>query len=761
MVDNVIEATCMTVFNSVRQVVQPFIPVCFLMRVLVGQMTGNPDEIKQAFKGVILAAILFLSYGQILSFVFEIRHITAFVPLKADYSEADSGFHFPWEDKKIPSETKEQLQKNGVNKEGTDDLEKKSSVPRLLRLILESIISLFFWGILFFHTVVLFFMSAFAPVIFVLGCVLGIGILPKIFFASFAILSIWPVIFIGIHDAGEVISKAFNLSEYLMIIVEFLLYSIKMIILKVTTASALSSNGLISNVAGSISDFMTKKNSGGKSLSSFFKNYDGLSGVGKHLKSGFGQTSSSFKNDTYDGKPVSHKKQVREAIDRSIENEERRDQKLFKNKDAFSDQELSDLKHFKNKGRIQDAPIDIRKNKEFGKFLANHYPEHLKNINSEYGHFYDSYLQSKKMEMLSDKNKDVYDHIVDKKTKEGDRSKHQSPAFNLYKDSLRLKEDIRDPNSTYSQLLSYHDPEYYSYANRLSKESPMDYQNILDVKKSASHPNNLEKTNPVLFRHLNQYQDVPFKDFEIDNSDIHNANRYNFESRLYSDIRTDSQYSEALKLVDPSFHSFVSRTIENHPDYYQKVIDNKLSSSSLDGLSYYHPDLYKHFSSYCRNPEEELNPYSPEFERDSRLLLKDIGTDQLHDQVLFNKDPSFFSYLLDLKENYPSYYQSLLLERERLNDIESIKNSNPEMYDFILNKKSTEDETDEEFKNSIRDRLYDDLVENPEYRHALSVMDRGFFIKAQRFAILNKNEYKEVIQNLGTKSISQSDEVNL
>ncbi len=157
MIESAIQSACTSVFDSVRQAVQPFIPVCFLIRVIVGQLTGNPSEIKEAIKGVILAAVLFLSYSQIISFVFEIRHSSAFIPLLEEFRKSPS-----------PQEIVNEKQKLQDQKEKDED-EEKSVTPRYLRFLLESLISLIFWVLVFFHSIILFFMSAFAPVVFVCG----------------------------------------------------------------------------------------------------------------------------------------------------------------------------------------------------------------------------------------------------------------------------------------------------------------------------------------------------------------------------------------------------------------------------------------------------------------------------------------------------------------------------------------------------------------------------------------------------------------
>jgi hypothetical protein len=624
LVDKTIQETCITIFDGVRLAVQPFIPVCFLMRVLVGQMTGNPSEIKEAFKGVILAGVLFLSYSQILSFVFEIKNISELSGINEIIQKAESS---NTETKKVFFDKKDPI----LGKEKEEGLNNLFSFPRTLRFVLEVVTSVIFWFLTFSHTIILFFISAFAPIIFVLGCVLGLGILPKLFFSTFALISLWPIIFVGIHNTGDIISTSLNLNEYLTVIVDCLLSVVNFTVLGVISKSALTSNGLVSNIAGKLSDLVTQRGSGGKSFSNFLSNYKGLTSVGENTSSSLNTSpNSSFMNSGYTGKQMNFKSFHERA---QTSNEVKKDSKdsqiqgKIRNQNDYSKEDLKDIKGFKNNECAEKDSADISKNFEKNRRDNVHLKKEI----------IDGNLKTKEFEILENKSFD----------------KSQNDFANIdarhVEDSLHINSNLKDKKSIDSKIHKQHEYDYFSSGDLTLDEDITHDGKYLNLKDKPYVQENLKINTPEISTHMLKYKKLPFKEFDINDKDHYYSNIYSFQSRLYSDIRTDHQYSEALKLEDPKFHSFVEKIINNHPDYYKNVLDIK----------------YNSFDKSIENSNESDNKENQDFNEESKESTLDI--DELNEPI---DDKDFDSYpsLEDINEPITDEYIESYLSSKSINE---------------------------------------------------------------------------------------------
>ncbi|MGZ6470370.1 MAG: hypothetical protein ACXWRZ_04360 [Bdellovibrio sp.] len=170
----------MKIFEGVTIPVSWFVLPLFLVRVLNGQISGDSGEIRSAVKGLILYFVLIMSFGLILDLLLQIPQ--SFIP------EIST--------KEFVTKT-QALSKKEV---GNFELLLKTS-PEILTFILECILAFVYWAILILHILVMVLMTAMAPIIFLLSCILNVGIPVRIFFGIIIISSSWPVIWYGFDQA--------------------------------------------------------------------------------------------------------------------------------------------------------------------------------------------------------------------------------------------------------------------------------------------------------------------------------------------------------------------------------------------------------------------------------------------------------------------------------------------------------------------------------------------------------------------------------
>lgn len=184
---------CMKIFEGVSVPVSWFVLPLFLVRVFNGQISGDSAEIRSAIKGLILYFVLIMSFGLILDLLLQIPQ--SFIP------EIST--------KELLAKT-ETLSKKEV---GNFELLLKTA-PEILTFILECILAVIYWAILILHILVMVLMTAMAPIIFLLSCILNIGIPVRIFFGIIIISSSWPAIWYGFDQAlgfiEDIVPNAFG-----------------------------------------------------------------------------------------------------------------------------------------------------------------------------------------------------------------------------------------------------------------------------------------------------------------------------------------------------------------------------------------------------------------------------------------------------------------------------------------------------------------------------------------------------------------------
>lgn len=177
---------CMKIFEGVAVPTSWFVLPLFLVRVLNGQIAGDASEIRSAIKGLLLYFVLLVSFGFILDILLQIPQ--SFIP---EVSATD-----------IVNKTQ------ALYKSESGAIEFLSkSIPDIVLFIVEALLALLYWAVLILHILVTIFLSALAPIIFLLACVLNVGIPVRLFFGLLIMSSCWPAMWYGFDKALPFIDK--------------------------------------------------------------------------------------------------------------------------------------------------------------------------------------------------------------------------------------------------------------------------------------------------------------------------------------------------------------------------------------------------------------------------------------------------------------------------------------------------------------------------------------------------------------------------
>jgi hypothetical protein len=200
-----LHAVCMKIFEQVAIPVSWFVLPLFLIRVSYAQLSGDSSEIRSAIKGVILYFTLIASFGLVLELLLQIpRNFIPEVSAKDVAAKVDA----------LAKQEKSAL-----------DFYLKMG-PEVLTLILESILSIIYWSVLILHVLVMIIITAMAPIVFLLGCVLNVGVPLRLFFGLIITASCWPVIWYGFDQAIPFIEKVIP-DQFGRIILEVLMTAFK------------------------------------------------------------------------------------------------------------------------------------------------------------------------------------------------------------------------------------------------------------------------------------------------------------------------------------------------------------------------------------------------------------------------------------------------------------------------------------------------------------------------------------------------------
>lgn len=179
---------CVKIFNGVLVLCMYFLLPLFLIRVILASLSGNSNEILNTLKGVVFFFILVHSYEPILQVLFSFTTSVG--------SEVASS---------LVTKTKE-ISPLFSTASLSDKIANFTSPPWVLRVLLEGAMVIIYWIGVCVYFAFMAILSSLAPVLFLLSCVLGIGIGVRTFFAFLFLASSWPVIWLGL----DVFSKTFG-----------------------------------------------------------------------------------------------------------------------------------------------------------------------------------------------------------------------------------------------------------------------------------------------------------------------------------------------------------------------------------------------------------------------------------------------------------------------------------------------------------------------------------------------------------------------
>jgi hypothetical protein len=181
---------CLGIFNQSKDLSLLFAMPLFIARVAWMNVSGaGQQEYTQAIKGLLAFFVLTYSFEYVLEIILEIPK--ALEPGFSGIGDSTSGSDSSW-------------------------------VPDMLRWILESV------GLIFFHVahliqfVFLVLLCSLAPIIFLLGSILGIGLGVKIFYGLLLVTACWPIVWVSFDQVGSLIAEmdiswlGYTLSEILI-----------------------------------------------------------------------------------------------------------------------------------------------------------------------------------------------------------------------------------------------------------------------------------------------------------------------------------------------------------------------------------------------------------------------------------------------------------------------------------------------------------------------------------------------------------------
>jgi hypothetical protein len=181
---------CIGIFNQSKDLSLLFVLPLFIARVAWMNVSGAArQEYTGALKGLLAFFVLTYSFEYVLDVILQIPQ--ALNPGFRSIADRAKGSDSSW-------------------------------VPDLLRWMLESL------GLIFFHIahliqfVFLVLLCSLAPIVFLLGSVLGVGLGVKIFYGLLLVTACWPIVWVSFDQVGALIAKmdiswlGYTLSEILV-----------------------------------------------------------------------------------------------------------------------------------------------------------------------------------------------------------------------------------------------------------------------------------------------------------------------------------------------------------------------------------------------------------------------------------------------------------------------------------------------------------------------------------------------------------------
>lgn len=165
-----IQELCMMIFRESEKACTLFLVPLALSRIIYASVSGDDgDTIKETIKGVLVYLVLIYGFEYVLEVLLEIPQ--AF----------------------LPSFSYDALTTEKTSAAASEPVP-LGSLPTYLEYFINVVLSGLFWCAVFLHVLFMALMCGMAPIVFILGGVLGIGFGIKVFFGLLVVASSWPIL---------------------------------------------------------------------------------------------------------------------------------------------------------------------------------------------------------------------------------------------------------------------------------------------------------------------------------------------------------------------------------------------------------------------------------------------------------------------------------------------------------------------------------------------------------------------------------------
>lgn len=165
---NDVQKICIDVFQIVAKTTSIFVLPLFMGQIAFSNVSGSGDKVFSSLKGVLLYFTLVAGFPLILSILFAIPE--SFLPSFTTFNSMTSSM---------------------------SDSTWSGMLPLILSRAFEVILSVLYWIVYYLHIFFMLIMCSMAPIVFLGGTILGIGIGIEIFMGLLIIGSSWPIIWYG------------------------------------------------------------------------------------------------------------------------------------------------------------------------------------------------------------------------------------------------------------------------------------------------------------------------------------------------------------------------------------------------------------------------------------------------------------------------------------------------------------------------------------------------------------------------------------
>ncbi|MCB0349085.1 MAG: hypothetical protein KDD37_09620, partial [Bdellovibrionales bacterium] len=161
---------CLTLFSGVSTIATQFVLPLFMLRAAISNFYGaSPVDIGKLFKSVVVYFLLISSFSYLIDIVIS-----------------------------LPEYVNEMIQKDTYVFKSNNSSHFLNNTPFIFRQFIEGVNAIVFNMAQAIFQLFLLIMSGLAPIVFLLGTVLGIGLGIKLFFGLIVLSGMWPIIWYGL-----------------------------------------------------------------------------------------------------------------------------------------------------------------------------------------------------------------------------------------------------------------------------------------------------------------------------------------------------------------------------------------------------------------------------------------------------------------------------------------------------------------------------------------------------------------------------------